>query len=613
MRWCVIMHKADASRAGQRILRGIAALLAFAPAVYLLIAVQYSAITYPFWDHAELIRFLQSYYDGSLRLSDLWQPHNHSRPFMYRLVYVVNAAMTGWDIRSEYVFLLLAIFGGYAVHLRTLYKLDTRHASTGFACFAAALSIFYFSPVGHNNHWWSMMLQLNLASLFIAYALLRVAFDTGRWSTHVAAAAACWLAAYTLTNGLIAFLSIIVAMWATRYPRLRPDRYTLFWLASFALVLAVYLPGLPHEPGGRPSPGALIQFSLVYLGAPLGGLLRFPYHGNFDIPTPLLLNGVCGAALLAYAMWLLWGSREDLRQREPSAMILLLLALFAAGSALATAWGRAAFDAYGVANANGSRYSIYSSYLVFGILYRLAGLNARKAPGGKLRWLAIAGMAALIVLATVTYVRARHVYAAAHDFNRQLVLAYQTRGASELDKFIFPNARFVADLKSALVRLELGPYRNAPTHRADLLHAKHYVGPVALSPDAAIVQRFTADRNGLKGIEVETVTHGRQHGSVDMAWRLYEVAAGGRRLYAAGVVPATRIEDWRHVQLRLGPAWDSAGKEYELELASAHGNADRSGVAAYEAGQRHKLELASPDALRRTGPGALNLTLIYVD
>lgn len=587
--------------------------LAFAPAAYLLVAVQYSAITFPFWDHAELIRFLQSYYDGTLRLSDLWQPHNHSRPFTYRLVYVVNAIVTGWDIRSEYVFLLLSIFGAYAIHLRALYRLDARHTRVGFAGGAAALSIFFFSPVGHNNHWWSMMLQLDLASLLIAYALLRVAFGTDRWRAHVAAAAACWLATYTLTNGLIAFLAIIFALVLAQWPRLRPDRHILFWLVNFAAVLAVYLPGLPHEPGGRPTIGALIEFSLVYLGAPLGGLLDFTYRDNFDIPEGLLLNAACGAVLLAYAAWLLWRAREEVRRREPSAVILLLFALFAVGSALATAWGRAAFDAFGVANANGSRYSIYSSYLVFGIIYRIAGLSAKDALRGGTRWLAAAALATLTVFGTLTYAAARPVYVAAHDFNRQLAAAYQNRGAGELDKLIYPEPRFVAHLKSALLRLELGPYRDLASHRVELLAAKQFVAPVPLSAEARVYQRFKAGRNGLKAIDLQTVTHGKRHGSVDFVWRLYEVAAGGARLYAAGVVPAARVGDWQMVRLRLGPAWDSAGKEYELSLEPAQAQAGESGFPAYEAGTQPRMEFEAPGGARRPGPGALNLALVYVD
>lgn len=586
--------------------------LAAAPAVYVLIAIQYSAITFPFWDHAELIRFLQSYYDGTLRLSDLWQPHNHSRPFTYRLVYVVNAVITGWDIRSEYLFLLLAIFGAYALHLRALYRLHASHAGLSYACCAAALSIFFFSPVGHNNHWWSMMLQLDLASLLIAYALLRVALATDRWSAHVAGAAGCWLATYTLTNGLIAFLAIIAALMLAQWPRLRPDRRIVFWLVNFAAVLAVYLPGLPHEPGGRPTLAALAEFSLVYLGAPLAGLVRFPYRDQFDIPQGLLLNAACGAALLLYAAWLLWRAREDVRRREASATILLVFALFAVGSALATAWGRAAFDAFGVANANGSRYSIYSSYLIFGIIYRIAGLSANGGLRSATRPLAAAALATLSVLGAIAYAAAWPVYVSAHDFNRQLAAAYQNRGAGELDRLIYPDADFVARLKSTLLRLELGPYRDLASHRVELLAAKQFVAPVPLSADARIHQRFRAGRNGLKAIDLQTVTHGKPHGSVDVVWRLYEVAAGGPRLYAAGVVPAARVGDWQMVRLRLGPAWDSAGKEYELALEPASPQAGESGFPAYEAGTQPRVELEAGGA-RRPGPGALNLALVYVD
>jgi hypothetical protein len=78
-------------------------LLIAAPAVFLVVAVQASAVTVPFWDHCELSTVLSDYLDGHLRLSDLWRPHNHSRPLTYRIIFLANAVLTHWDVRSEFV------------------------------------------------------------------------------------------------------------------------------------------------------------------------------------------------------------------------------------------------------------------------------------------------------------------------------------------------------------------------------------------------------------------------------------------------------------------------------------------------------------------------------
>jgi len=65
---------------GASLLRGLLFLLAALPALYVFFAIQYSAITVPFWDHAEMILRISSWYDGDFHFSSLWEPHNHTRP-----------------------------------------------------------------------------------------------------------------------------------------------------------------------------------------------------------------------------------------------------------------------------------------------------------------------------------------------------------------------------------------------------------------------------------------------------------------------------------------------------------------------------------------------------
>src|SRR4051812_39345813 len=54
--------------------------LALLPPLYLFTMVQYSGLTYPFWDENDLLRWISDLYTGHLDVSSLWAPHNHSRP-----------------------------------------------------------------------------------------------------------------------------------------------------------------------------------------------------------------------------------------------------------------------------------------------------------------------------------------------------------------------------------------------------------------------------------------------------------------------------------------------------------------------------------------------------
>ncbi|MBQ0823535.1 hypothetical protein KBI52_25420 [Microvirga sp. HBU67558] len=444
--------------------------LAVLPAAYVFVVIQYSAITLPFWDHTELIRWISAWHDGTFTFSSLLAPHNHTRPLVYRGVMMANAILTAWDIRSEYIYMYVAIFGTFACHWWALKKLAP--SSSGLVLPAALLvvSIFVFSPAGHNNHWWSMMFQLNATNVLITVAFLVTFTNPTKWLNHVLGALSCWLATYCLTNGLVAFIAIIITLQLGSPILWRPSKWVLFWVANFAAVLLTYLPGMSGSmESAHPSVIDLIWFTFVYLGAPLGSLIWFPFRNQFDVPVSTMFNGICGVALVAAACFWAWRAWGDLRNGRPAALILAGFALFAGGSALVTGWGRAAFDAAGVSNANASRYTIFGVYLLLGqvyyIAYLMAGRETSGAPtqSGGLSWPSLAAslaVSASVVLAGVTYYRAIRIYQDVRFFSAALATAYPTGlEPTARDGFIHPNQDFVRQLKADLQRLKIGPYR----------------------------------------------------------------------------------------------------------------------------------------------------------
>src|SRR4029453_10852865 len=85
-------------------------ILVLGPALFVFFAIQYSAITAPFWDHCELGRLLVKIHHGDFHASDLWAPHNQARPLLFRALLLLNARLTDWDIRSEYIYLFAAMY-----------------------------------------------------------------------------------------------------------------------------------------------------------------------------------------------------------------------------------------------------------------------------------------------------------------------------------------------------------------------------------------------------------------------------------------------------------------------------------------------------------------------
>jgi len=439
------------------------------PPFFLLLAVQYSAITFPYWDHCELVKFFAKYYDGNLSLHDLWAPHNHTRPLTYRVVMLLNGVLTRWDIRSEYIYLLASLYGAFAVLAGRFRKTFESKPAVVPLMFLAAVSVFHFSPAGHNNHWWSMMCQLTFTHFFIVAALVWLAAAPLCWKNNAGAAVACWLASYTLTNGIFAFVSALAMVQFAHEEPWRPNRFTWFWVANLVVLQLLYWPGLPETPGNLPvaGPVTLLYFCLVYIGSPVWGILNYSFTNQGGSPRPEW-PAVCGFLQLVATIWLAVGYRAWLRRRSPEALLFLGFTLFTWISAAGTGRARAAFDHRGAGVGADSRYTIFGAYAVYGLLFFLAGLirdgEWKPLLTGRLRGWGRAsvalGFGLFLLLGLRSYATSARVYRHIHDLNERLGAAFLSpTPRPDLEKSIYPSPEGVTQMKAELRRLGIGPYR----------------------------------------------------------------------------------------------------------------------------------------------------------
>lgn len=439
-----------------------------APPVFLFVAVQHSALTHPFWDYCELIPFFDKLQSGTLALSDLFAPQNHSRPAAWRALLLANAWLTDWDIRSEYVYLLGALVSAFLVQVLLLRRCCASCSPQRMLALVAILSIVSFSPAAHNNHWWSMLIQFDMAHLFTVIALALVAWRANNWRDTCLAALTCWLAAFTATNGLVAFVCCAVVTQLCGEAPLRYNRFTLFWVSNIVLLLVLYLPGLPSEGGGRPSLAHWLVFVLAYLGSPAVALIWFPYQSQFDIPSVTARNAAAGLVLVGVLAACSYGIIRA-RRTSTAARAFAGFALFAVGSAVLTGLGRAEFDEFGVSNANASRYTMYSASAIYAILYAATLIpSAGQSSARRMRQMVPAALWLIVVAcATLTYARSWKIYGEVKRFDRLLAIAYAAgENESPFDRLIHPGKDRIPYFKGTLKRLRVGPYRDAPENEA---------------------------------------------------------------------------------------------------------------------------------------------------
>jgi hypothetical protein len=234
----------------------------------------------------------------------------------------------------------------------------------------------------------------------------------------------------------------------------------------------VYFPNLHESGAGQPTIAQLGAFALAYLGSPLAALIDFPFINMFDIPTGVTARNMgCGAVLVFVTAAVLLMRWRDIRVGHRDSLLFIACAVFAIGSALLTGWGRAEMQPYGVANANASRYVLFSSYLLYGFLYAVArpftpSLRKYRVPPRAAKTLLGIMIVALVVSAARSYAQGTVVYRNAHDFNRTLAEAFDS-DTTNLYGSVYPNADTTAEFIHILRSLQIGPYRFVKRQRPD--------------------------------------------------------------------------------------------------------------------------------------------------
>jgi hypothetical protein len=599
-------------------LRAIALCLALLPALYVFIAIQYGGLTVPYWDHVELARLIESVKTGSFSVEQLWAPHNHSRPLFYRLIYLPNALMTDWDLRSEYVYIYAAIYAGFFIHAWILFQNRAGRIDAPFGVGLALLSLIYFSPVGHMNHWWSMMLQLQLGNVFILAAIWAVSHRPGSWSASILASLACWIATYTITNGIIAFAICAGIIFLGGHPR-RDWPKLAYWVANIALMFVLYLPGLPEEGSDAVlRAGDFIGFIAVYLGLPLGGLLRFEYTGPFSHPPSIALNAACGIALACVALFLLVKRRAELRGSDAAFRFLVAMAGFAILSALITAEGR---SSSGAVYANSSRYVIYSSYLLLGLVHYYAATLGKRdagADGGEqarqdLRSVGIGLVAVILVgFGINAYRNGIDVYRGSHAFNDQLVAVYANRHATDQEiATTYPDAAFARHLRGMLSRFGLGPYRYQTGTSESLNGSAPFVHAIRLEDGVVLRQRFRARYDDLARIDLQFVTWQTTAPAAKVSWSLFSVESDGVHPVGGGTFDTAGIGDWGTESLRVEPIGNSAEHEFELVVRAPAGALGSQLIGLPVFAQQHGALQVQGAAAPVPAPATLGIRLIY--
>jgi hypothetical protein len=320
-------------------------LVILAPPVVLLYLIFIYGLNVPVWDQWDFVPLLEKLYSGKIAFSQLWAQHNEHRLFFPKIIMLIMAYITHWDIRYE-LYANVALAGAALLFLYSLWRKSIRGPVPLFLL--AILSMIIFSPAQWENWTWGWTIQIWL-SVWATVASIW-AMQKERLKGLILAIASAIVASYSFNNGILTWIVLLLMAIQQR----RSKREIMILLSASTGVIAAYYYSY-RIPAHHLSflhfilhPLEFLRYVLAYLGLPLGG-------GDMN------LSAVFGIAITIIALMALNDIRRYSRDEMKKLLPWLALALYAFLSACATAVGRLEFGL-------SSRYiTISNMFLISGL------------------------------------------------------------------------------------------------------------------------------------------------------------------------------------------------------------------------------------------------------
>jgi hypothetical protein len=365
-----------------RIFRLALALLIFAPAFFSFNYIFRFGVNVPFWDQWEFVPLLGKSYDGTVAISDLVRPHNEHIIFFPRLLMLLVAHLTRYNVVAE-------MYCSWLLQCLTAILLLSNHLKTfgadniGLASFVP-VSWLIFSLRQSENLLWGWQVQVFLCSFCIIASLLSLSKAAQQTGPAVVAVAAALVASFSFAGGLAIWpVGFVYLLWlhSTRRPESR-RRFlfvALIWSCTALLVLLAYYSVAVTTQLPPSNAGDYFKFMLVILGGALAP----------DVSGSVAMGSMLVALTIVLSVLAL--SRGVHTERGSLALPLIL---FSATVAVLLLRGR---FAYGEDLAATSRYTTLTSLGIIG-LYR--GSLSVKHDG--IRGLTVGFMLALVGLGIIS-------------------------------------------------------------------------------------------------------------------------------------------------------------------------------------------------------------------
>ncbi|MCC5612857.1 hypothetical protein LC612_40785 [Nostoc sp. CHAB 5834] len=333
------------------------ALILFTPVTTSFIIILYSA-NVPFYDQWRFVPLLNQMYDQKISFASLWEQHNEHRIFFPRILMLVLASLSKWDIRIE--------IGVIWVMAMLLFFVLCRAADRQFGSWNElgklnrpykiyiAFSILLFSMVQAENWFWGWQISLFMSVLSTVFGYYSLVFRPfGRNVSFLISIMCGIVAVLSFANGLLYWPIGIAIMLMNNFKKKWLIREFLLWALVTALLYFSYFYNykqVSHHPSflyGFVNPLNLVGYFIAFVGSPIFQAGRYI--------TISFVVGFLGLITVIYFLITLFNQR---RLFESKLLFWHGLLLYVLLTDILTALGRSGF---GVEQALSGRYVTISN------------------------------------------------------------------------------------------------------------------------------------------------------------------------------------------------------------------------------------------------------------
>jgi hypothetical protein len=353
-------------------------LVALVPLLFLIWVVAQYSVNVPFVDQWDFVPLLEKMYQGNLTFHDLWAQHNEHRILFPKILLLLLARLTHWNIRCEMAVNVILALGIFAVFLHQVNITGRRLAVARLPWAVPAISLAVFSLSQYENWLWGWQLQMLLNLLAVLGAIVLLTNVVFGWRRFAAAAFLGVVANYSFANGALIWPIGLLLLFVVTAGVPQRKAAISGWIGVATLTLASYYYHY-QKPEDHPSLISIFKMPLAYAAYVLkylGGMCAQGLGGDTAGDGIFaFIIGLVVTVVTAWAVWVLLRRKiADLRTLLPYFGMIL----YTVGSALVTGVARIGF---GSNQALASRYCtmtvpFWVAMVVFLIILRMDGYRA---------------------------------------------------------------------------------------------------------------------------------------------------------------------------------------------------------------------------------------------